>query len=323
MRRWFFLASLVALVVSAPVGRVSAASDPPLLLRDPTVSRTEIAFTYGGDIWVVPRRGGEAHRLVTGYHLASAPIFSPDGTQIAFSGAYDGNVDVYVVASSGGDPRRLTYHPGADVAVGWTPDGKRVLFRSSRASFSDPNNLYTIPASGGFPAELPLTMAETGSYSPDASHLAYVPTLQWEPYWKGYRGGQTTPVLIANLADSSTVAIPRNNSNDNDPMWVGDRVYFLSDRDGPITLFAYDTRTRKVERVISNAGLDITSASAGPDTIAYSQFGTLHLYDVASGRSEAVRVTVAADLAAVRPHWQHVATSIVNAAISPNGVRAA
>jgi tricorn protease len=323
MRRLFLLASLVALVVSAPVGRVSAAADPPLLLRDPTVSRTEIAFTYGGDIWVVPRRGGEAHRVVTGYHLASAPIFSPDGTQIAFSGNYDGNVDVYVVGSNGGDPRRLTYHPGADVAVGWTPDGKRVLFRSNRASFSDPDNLYTIPASGGFPSELPLTMAETGSYSPDASHLAYVPTLQWESYWKGYRGGQTTPVLIANLADSSTVAVPRNNSNDNDPMWVGDRVYFLSDRDGPITLFAYDTRTRKVERVINNAGLDITSASAGPDAIAYSQFGALHLYDVASGRSEAVHVTVAADLAAVRPHWQHVGMSIVNAAISPNGVRAA
>ena len=322
MRRWLIVAFLAVLAVSSGAERVAAASDPPLLLRDPTVSRTEIAFTYGGDIWIVSRRGGEARRLVTGYHLANLPLFSPDGSQIAFTANYDGNVDVYVVSSNGGDPRRLTFHPGADVAVGWTPDGKRVLFRSSRASYSDPDQLYTVPASGGFPTELPLTMAETGSYSPDGTHLAYVPNFQWEPFWKGYRGGQTTYVLIANLADSSTVAVPRDGSNDNLPMWVGERVYFLSDRDGPITLFAYDTRTRKVEKLIKNDGFDITSASAGPDAIAYSQFGVLHLYDIASGRSEPVHVTVAADLAAVRPHWEHVGTAIENAAISPNGVRA-
>jgi tricorn protease len=322
MRRWFVLAFLAALAVSSGAGRAAAASDPPLLLGNPTVSRTEIAFTYGGDIWIVARHGGEARRLVTGYHLAASAYFSPDGSQLAFTASYDGNNDVYVVASSGGEPRRLTFHPSADVAVGWTPDGKRVLFRSNRTSYSDPDQLYTIPTTGGVAAELPLPMAETGSYSADGTHLAYVPDFQWEPFWKGYRGGQTTYVLIANLADSSTVAVPRNGSNDNLPMWVGDRVYFLSDRDGPITLFAYDTRTRKVEKLIKNESFDITSASAGPDAIAYSQFGVLHLYDIASGRSEPVHVTVAADLTAVRPHWENAALAIQNAGISPNGVRA-
>jgi tricorn protease len=322
MKRRLVFAFLCAMVV-ATAGLASAAPAPQLLLRDPTVSRTQIAFTYGGDIWIVGRRGGDAHRLVTGLHQANLPIFSPDGSQIAFTGIYDGNADVYVVSASGGEPRRLTYHPGPDVAVGWTPDGKRILFRSARASYSDPNQLYTIPVGGGDPTEMPLVMAEAGSYSPDGTHLAYVPNFQWEPFWKGYRGGQTTYVLIANLADSSTVAVPRNGSNDNLPMWIGDRVYFTSDRDGPITLFSYDTRTRKVEKVVKNDGFDITSASAGADAIVYSQFGALHLYDVATGRSEPVHVNVSADLAAVRPHWENVATTIVDAAISPNGVRAA
>jgi tricorn protease len=317
--RAFIAVCFAALLLGA---RASAANDPPLLLRDPTISKTQIAFVYGGDVWIVARHGGDAHRLVTGVHLASAPIFSPDGTKIAFSAGYDGNVDVYVVDAAGGEPRRLTYHPGDDVAVGWTRDGRDVLFRSSRSSYSDPDRLFTIPASGGWPAQLPLTMAETGSYSPDGTHLAYVPTFQWEPFWKGYRGGQTTPVMIANLADSSVVAVPRNNSNDNDPMWIGDRVYFLSDRDGVATLFAYDTRTRKVERVVKNDGFEITSASAGPDAVVYSQFGALHVYDVATGRSEPVNVTVRGDLAGVRPHWQHVGTEIADAGISPTGVRA-
>ena len=317
--RAFAAAWFAALLFGA---RASAAGDPPLLLRDPTISKTHIAFTYGGALWIVPRAGGEARRLVSELS-PSQLIFSPDGSKIAFAGSFGGNVDVYVVAANGGDPKRLTYHPGADVPVAWTRDGERVLFRSSRYSYSDPDQLYTIPASGGWPTELPLTMAETGSYSPDGTHLAYVPNFQWEPFWKGYRGGQTTPVYIANLADSSIVQIPRDNSNDNDPMWVGDKIYFLSDREGVTTLFSYDTRTRRVERVVKNDGFEITSASAGPDAIVYSQFGTLHVYDLASGRDEPVHVTVAADLASARPHWQHVGTALVSGGISPNGVRAA
>ena len=167
---------------------------------------------------MVPREGGDARRLVTGFGQGGGPIFSPDGSRIAFSGDYNGNIDVYVVDAGGGEPKRLTYHPGRDVAVGWTPDGKNVLFRSASASYSDPDQLYTVPANGGFPTELPLTMAESGSYSPDASHLAYVPNFRWEPDWKGYRGGQTTPIYLADLADSSIRKVPRDNSNDDTPM---------------------------------------------------------------------------------------------------------
>jgi tricorn protease len=312
---------LLVFAVGAAI-HMSSGEPKLLLLQTPTLSQTQIAFVYGGDIWIVPREGGVAHRLVTGTDLETGPIFSPDGSLVAFSGDYDGNVDVYVVPSTGGEPRRLTYHPGADIAVGWTPDGKSVLFRSPRTSDNDPHHLYTIPVSGGLPVELPLGMAEDGSYSPDGTHIAYVPVFQWEPDWKGYRGGQTTPVWIASLSDSSVVKVPRENSNDGNPMWLGKTVYFLSDREGPRTLFAYDTDTQKVTRAIDNHGFDITSASVGPGAIVYSQFGVLHLYDLKSHSEHEVHVTVSADMPQLLPHWVKVAGQIQNAAISPTGQRA-
>jgi tricorn protease len=300
-----------------------AQSKTPLLLQTPTISATQIAFVYGGDIWIVPRQGGEAQRLVTGTDLETGPIFSPDGSLVAYSGDYDGNIDVYVVPSSGGDPKRLTYHPGPDIAIGWTPDGKRVLFRSHRSSSNDPNKLYTVPVTGGFPSELPLDMAETGSYSPDGSQIAYVPVFQWEPDWKLYRGGQTTPIWIARLADSSVVSVPRENSNDRDPIWIGKTVYFLSDREGPVTLFAYDTQTQKVTREIENKnGFDISSASGGDGQIVYAQFGALHVFDPATHKDQEVSVTVSGDMPQLRPHWSKVASHILNSNISPTGARA-
>ena len=151
MRIGLRLALIFALAWPAVVfSAAPARADAPLVLRDPTISRTQIAFAYGGDIWIVDRAGGAAHRLATGYGLESGPVFSPDGTQVAFTGVYDQNVDVYVVPATGGEPRRLTYHPAADVAVGWTPDGKDVLFRSNRDSATDPNKLFTVPATGGW-----------------------------------------------------------------------------------------------------------------------------------------------------------------------------
>ena len=307
------------------LGIAAAATPTPLLLRSPSVSATQIAFAYGGEIWTAPRAGGEAVRLVAGSGRLAGPIFSPDGTRIAYTGEFDGNVDVYVVAASGGEPRRLTYHPGADVAIAWTPDGTRVAFRSPRASVADPEQMYTVPVAGGFPTEVPLPRVEEASYSPDGSHLAYEPNFQWEPAWKSYRGGQTTRVWIADLADSSVVKVPQaGNSNDKNPMWVGDTVYFLSDRNGPVSLFAYDLGTRAVREVVKNAGLDIGSASAGPGAIVYEQFGTLHLLDLASGQDRVVPVRIAADMPQLRPHFLTLdpVKDILAAGISPTGQRA-
>lgn len=301
-----------------------AKSFEPLLLQSPTLSQTQIAFAYGGEIWIVNREGGDARRLVTGSDRLSGPFFSPDGKLIAYTGDYHGNNDVYVVPAAGGEPQRLTYHPGADVAVGWTPDGQNVLFTSQRASYSDPRQLFTMPLHGGLPTELPLPMGSEGSYSPDGKRIAYVPIFQWEPYWKQYQGGQTTPIWIANLADSSITKIPRVNSNDKNPMWVGNAIYFLSDRNGPVTLFQYNLDTGKVTELVHNTGFDITSARAGPGGIVYEQFGSLHVYDFAAGAEHEVPVRIAADMPQLAPHFAKVtADDLHDPALSPSGQRAA
>lgn len=296
----------------------------PLLLRNPSVSRTLIVFSYAGDLWIVGREGGDARRLTSGGHERN-PVFSPDGALVAFTGEYDGNPDVYVVPAEGGVPRRLTFHPAFDEVAGWTPDGKQILFASERAAFADGVvQLFTVPVGGGFPTPVPLARASEGSYSSDGSRLAYVPIVQWQRAWKRYRGGQTKPIWIANLADSHIEAkIPRDNSNDFNPMWVGETIYFLSDRNGPVTLFAYDTKSHEVKQVVKNEGLDIKSASAGPGAIVYEQFGSLHLLDLKSRHDRALDIRVAADLVEVRPHFQKIEPRrIRNAAISPTGARA-
>jgi tricorn protease len=320
-RRIFVSVSLL-LFIFVPVAR---AQDPaPLLLRDPSISQTQVVFSFAGSLWIASREGGEARRLTTGGREHN-PRFSPDGSLIAFTGDYDGTRGVYVVPAAGGVPRRLTYHPADLAALGWTPDGKEILFSSERSSFAaGVVQLFTVPLAGGFATPVPLVRASEGSFSSDRSHIAYVPIIQWQRAWKRYRGGQTRLIWIAKLSDSSVEAkVPRDNSNDFDPMWVGDTVYFLSDRNGPVTLFAYDTRSHEVKQLVKNNGLDIKSASAGPDAIVYEQFGALHIFDPKSGQQHPLDIHLAADLAEVRPHFTKIEPRrIRSAAISPTGARA-
>ena len=245
MRRIALLVLLVALATPAML-----AQDQPLLANNPTLSRAHLAFVYAGDLWTVPRSGGDAVRLTTGIGTETRPFFSPDGATLAFSAEYDGNIDVYTVPVSGGVPRRLTYHPETDVVTGWTPDGTRIMFSSSRISENTRySRLFTIAADGVFPEPLPLPMANEGAMSPDGARIAYVPIPRAFSIWKRYRGGQATPVWIAKLADSTIERVPRTDSNDFNPMWLAaepGRVFFLSDRDGPVTLYAYDTAAKQV-----------------------------------------------------------------------------
>jgi|HubBroStandDraft_1064217.scaffolds.fasta_scaffold00003_100 tricorn protease len=323
LMRFVPVAALV-LMASLFLPAASAQSDPPLLLRFPTVSKTQIVFNYGGDLWIVGREGGDARRLTSGVGAETQPSFSPDGSTIAFTGEYDGNLDVYVVPATGGVPRRLTFHPAEEDVLGWTPDGKNVLFASWGSSFRhQEDQLYTVPVEGGFPTKLPIPIGEESSFSPDGTHLAYVPHVQWQEAWKRYHGGQTTPVWIADLKDSSVVKIPRDNSNDHYPMWVGDTIYFLSDRNGPVSLFAYDTKSKQVTEALHSDGLDFKAASAGPDAIVIEQFGAIKLYDLNTHQAKNVSIHVRGDIAAVRPHFAKVDPKrIQNFNISPTGARA-
>ena len=316
-----FLCVFAALCLFAPA---PAQNGLPTLYRQPAISRTEIVFSYAGDLWTVPRSGGDARRLTTGVGIESNPYFSPDGAWVAFTGEYDGNVDIYIVRASGGIPQRLTYHPSADRVSGWTPDGKSVMFASTRNSSSNYSRLFTFAIDGkGLPAEVPLPMADRGWLSPDGNFIAYEPLTQWQSDWKRQQGGQTQPIWIAKLADSTIQKVPRENSNDKCPMWVGDKVYFLSDRNGAVvSLFAYDTGTKKVEQVIENKGLDIKYASAGGGAIVYEQFGAIYTVDAGSKSAKKVDIRVAGDFPGVRPRYEKVGGRIANAAVSPTGVRA-
>ena len=319
---WIFgLALAFALLTAGP----ASAADPsaPWLFQKPTLSKTHIVFVFAGDLWSVPREGGLAVRLTSSPGYESNPVFSPDGSKIAFTGEYDGNLDVFVIPAAGGVPKRLTWHPAPDSVLAWAPDGKRVLFTSGRNASSRYSELFSVSAEGGREEKLPLPMGYEAAYSPDGAQLAYVPLPRAFNAWKRYRGGRTTPIWIARLSDSHVEKVPRENSNDYNPLWIGDKVYFLSDRDGAVSLFAYDPAARKVSKLVENNGLDLKSMGAGPDAIVYEQFGGLNLYDLATGKSSPVPITVGGDMPEVREHYVPMGEFLSGAAVSPTGVRAA
>ncbi|MDQ3415153.1 MAG: PDZ domain-containing protein [Verrucomicrobiota bacterium] len=302
------------------------------LLRHPTVSRELVAFQYAGDLWVVSRSGGQARRLTATPGVETDSYFSPDGSQIAFTAAVAGNGDVYVVPTAGGDPKRLTYHPGSDRVRGWSPDGRRVVFASVRTSAPQEAyfRLWTIGLEGGLPEPLPLPRAFTGSYSPDGRRLAYeeisthfIPAWYETSLWRHYRGGRTHPISVVNLADHTVEKLPWANSNDTFPMWVGNTIYFLSDRNHTANLFAYRSDTRQVTQLTNHEDFDIMTASAGSDAIVYEQAGYVHLVDATTGQARRLNIEVTGDIPWARPQFKKVASMIRNAVLSPSGVRAA
>jgi tricorn protease len=307
MSRLFAL--LVLLIVSCGISHAQTRIPRPF--ESASVSRSEIAFTFAGDIWIVDRSGGDARRLMPSPEWKAYPVFSPDGSEIAFSMYANNNLDVYVIPTSGGEPRRLTYHPGVDFACGWTPDGKAVLATSSRAAQRRAEFwLLTIPAAGGMPTELPFPQAGLGSFSPDGARIAYMPVP--ELFRRRYRGGATSSILIGNLSNSHIEELPRSGSNDGLPMWLTGNIYFVSDRTGVYNLFVYDTRSKKVAQLTRFEDYDIRSASASAsgDAIVFVQDGAIHLYDLKTGRHRPVEIRVSGDFPEIKPRQVDVASRI-------------
>ena len=215
------------------------------MLTQPAVSATHLAFIYGGDLYVADLGAdvSNVRRLTADDGIESNPAFSPDGKTIAFSAQYDGNTDVYTVPLAGGAPARLTWHPGADTVQGFTPDGRSVLFTSQRATFTTRYaQLFTVPVQGGIEEALPIPNASRATYSPDGLRIAYNPLAARFLQWKQYRGGTASRLWLYSVKGHAVEKIPQpaGRANDTDPMWMGDTVYFRSDRAGEFNLFAFD-----------------------------------------------------------------------------------
>jgi tricorn protease len=316
--------SLCLLLSAAPLGAVDI--QDTRLLTEPAVSANQVAFSYANDLWVAGLEGGGARRLTSHVGVESGPRFSPDGALVAFTGRYEGNTDVYVVPSAGGVPRRLTWHPGADVVLGFTPDGRAVLFSSPREAHTIRHlQLYTVPVGGGAVTRLPVPNALKASYSPDGRRLAYVPLREAFRQWKHYRGGTTSRILIFDLASHATEQVPQpdGRSNDTDPSWVGDRLYFVSDRDGEFNLYWYDPRARQVARATSFRDFPVVGATAGPGRVAFEQGGYVHLLDAGSGQPTRLHIGVPADLVETRPRYAKGLKYVRRSSLSPTGARAA
>jgi tricorn protease len=293
------------------------------LLKQPTISTEEICFLYAGDLWIAARDGNHPHRLTAEKGQKIAPIYSPDGQWIAFSANYDGNLSVYVISRAGGSPRRLTYHPYDDMVRGWTPDGKQILFASTCASISNRyRRLFTVPFEGGMPTPLPMPMAERGAYTPDGKSIAYTAYAEAFWSWKRYRGGMTVPIWLLDLTTYVHVEIPHDNASDTFPCWVGNCIYFLSDRQGVMNLFRWPVNALQVEQVTAHTDFDIRSLTGCGETLAYEQGGRLHVFDTTSQSTTALHISIAADLPEVRPHYQKALKAIHNCGLSPSGARA-
>jgi tricorn protease len=302
------------------------AAAPTLLLRQPTISERHIAFMYGNDIWVVDRRGGEARRVTSFPGQETDPHLSPDGRWLAFSAQYGGNTDVWVVPVEGGEPRRLTWHPGADHVRGWTPDSRRVVFSSARNSPPQgATRFYTVSVDGDYPQALPMPRAHQGSHSPDGRRFAYRMVQPWEDEWRNYRGGQNRPVWILDLASHELEEVgPWDGSNDGFPVWIGETVFFLSDRDWAMNVWAYDTRTRALRQVTRHADFDVKGLNAGAGVLVYEHAGRIRSLDPATGESQLVDIRVRGDFPWLMPQWRDVAAQqLANPSISPTGRRVA
>ena len=315
------MASLLLAALAVP--RPAAALDARMF-RYPDVSATRITFVYAGDIWVVDKQGGIASRLSSPAGEEAFPRFSPDGERIAFSASYDGNTDVYQLPVGGGVPERLTWHPGRDRLLDWLPGGERLLFASNREHGIGVRQLFSVAAGGGWPEKLPVPYGEFGAVSADGKRVAYTTKTRERHTWKRYRGGLAPEIWVLDLETLEAFNLSDSPANDMQPMWRGDKLYFLSDR-GPAqrnNIWVYDQLDHEPRQVTHLTEADIIWPAIGPEEIVFQAGGRLHLLDLASEEHREVPVEVVTDQATLRPRLMNVGEQLGDAHISPSGKRA-
>jgi tricorn protease len=333
MRRFVF--ALFAL--AAGIGSVGAQNDEARLLRFPAIHDNAVVFSYAGNLYTVPTAGGIARRLTNHDGYEMFPRFSPDGKQIAFTGQYDGNTEVYLMPAEGGVPKRVTYTAtlGRDdvsdrmgpnnIVMSWTPDGKNILFRSRMISFNDfIGQLFTVNVDGGLPEQLPLPRGGFGTYNADGSKLAYNRIFREFRTWKRYRGGMADEVWVYDFKTKQTEQITKDDGQDIFPMWSGDTIFFLSDRDASkrFNLFGYDTKTKATKQLTNFTEFDIKFPSLGNKAIVFENGGFLYTFDLATAKTQKISIRILEDGLSARGGLTDVSKRVGTYAISPDGKRA-
>jgi tricorn protease len=292
------------------------------LLRQPSISLTQITFAYGGDIWVSDLEGLKTLRLTSTPAVETNPHFSPDGNSIAFTSNRSGNQAVYVVSSEGGTPRRLTWNPSSATVCGWSTNGRNVLYATSRDNPpAASNRLWTVPVEGGPSTLLTRQWATAGSFSPDGKQIAIDRVQRWDQEWRHYHGGQNTPLVILDLTDQSEKLIPNESTIDIQPLWLGDAVYFLSDRDWTSNIWSYVPASGELRQITHFTGPDVKWLGGAGNKLVYERDGYLHLLDLASNESRQLSVTISADFPWAETKWEDVTKSVRSVSLSPTGKR--
>ena len=324
---------LLSLLAAAAVPACLSAEEARLL-RFPATNGSEIVFSYAGDLYKVSINGGEAQRLTsyTGYEMFAR--FSPDGKTIAFTGDYDGNTEVYTIPVEGGEPLRLTYTATNsrddlgdrmgpnNIVMTWTRDGSRIVYRN-RISDGFDGKLYTVGKEGGLSEVIPLPEGGFCSYSPDGKRLAYNRVMREFRTWKYYKGGMADDVWIYDPEKKSVENITKNEAQDIFPMWIGDEIYFASDRDKTMNLFVYNTKSGQTSKVTNFTDYDVKFPSCFGNTIVFENGGYIYKLDASTKKAEKVSVTLAADNVYARTELKDGADYVTAASLSPNGERLA
>jgi len=324
-----------ALVIGLVCGllTVSAVAEDRLF-RFPDIHNGLIVFSHAGDLWTVAAQGGMARRITSHEGLEIFGRFSPDGQQIAFSGEYDGDMNVYVMPAGGGVPKQLSYKPGyqrtaermgpENQVLDWTNDGSMILFRSRRATYElFVGRLYLVSPEGGLPSRLPVPEGSFTKFSPDGKKIVYTPIGRDFRMWKRYMGGMAQDVWIYDLETYDAEKITDWEGSDNIPLWIGDKIYFNSDRTGTLNIFSYNLQSKQTVQVTNYTEFDVRWPESGPHgKIIYENGGYLYILDVNSGQSRKVEITLGDDRTWMRPEYVKVSDNIRDYNLAPDGKRA-
>ncbi|MCG6189301.1 S41 family peptidase [Maribellus maritimus] len=293
------------------------------LLRQPALSKTHVAFTYGSDIWVTDLETNQTKRLTNTGAVESNPHFSPDGKTIAFSSNRSGVSAVYTVPVEGGMPQRLTWYPSSATVCDWTPDGKYILYSTSRETApTGYDRLWTVSKDGG-PSEL-LTeqWGADGSFSPDGKQIVIDRVSRWDGEWRNYRGGQNTPLVILNINDMSEELLPNERTIDIKPVWLGEQIYFLSDRDWISNIWSYSPKTKELKQITHFSETDVKWVAGKGNQLVFEHKGLLNLLNLTNNEITQLNITIAGDFPWADEKWEDVSNSVRSASLSPTGKRA-